>query len=407
MKKNVVLLLSLTLLLVFTFYFQEKKEIFQTTKFNFISNELPDSLVIDDSILQRFPEGYLYRKHLINDESIKKWLSLFQDLEVVGEVEKPFGGVVSRLKLDEHLVRIYELNQMSGNFCIQANGKLYLVASKHEFNGFYKNEIERKARSYEFFVHQLKNLKSNIFSPVFSKVKSFKRIVGDVEKVVSFNDFSTSPAPLKPLGIDKTSFNSFKKKIETLTPINVQDLSTEELEEMATFEVDDSQGVRKFKFYQFGEENYLKDLETQAYLEFKESDLDFLFLPMKEFWNKKIIDLSIVDKLDILIKGESEHKFKVDRQLNIFSDSGKRNKLLEQSLKEILCYMSHCRKNYSYLDVTTLDNSFDNGKNMNILGQSYSLELKHNILHINDKKNNLQFKYLWPLANKENPFLNL
>lgn len=407
MKKNFVLLCSLALLLVFTFYFQEKKEIFQSSKVSLISDSLPESLVIGDSIFQKKSNQYFYRKYPIKVENIKKWKDYFNDLEVLGEVDKPFGEVVTRIKFDDKSLRFYQVNQMTGNFCVHLKGKYHLVQANHEFRGFYKDEIERKVRSYEYFIHQLTSFKKNLIPPLFSDVKTFKRIVGEVQKVVSFIDLSTIPAPIKPLGIDKFAFEKFKKKLESLTPSDIQDLSTEELEEMASFEVEDAMGKRAFKFYQFGIDIFLKDLQTEAYLEFKQNDLDFMFSPMKDFWNKKIIDLSVVDKLDISIQGLTQHKFQVDRQLNFFSDKGKRDKLLEQSLKEVLCYMSHCRENYSYLDVAPLDEGLAEGKKMSILGQSYTLKLKDNLLHISDDKNKLQYKYLWPLSNKENPFLRL
>jgi len=407
MKKNVILLSILSIMLVFTFYFQEEKLFFQSSEIDFIPLKLPSSLVIDDSIFKKSDVGYVYRKHLIDKKNVRKWMDLFKDLSLVGDVKNPFGEVVTRIKFDESSLKIFQLNPITGNFCIQVNSKFYLVSSNHQFNGVYKNETEKKARSYEYFIHQLTDFKKIMISPVFSKVVSFTRIIGEVQKIVSFEGLFTKPAPIKHLGIDKSAFASFKDKLERLTPINIQDLSTEELEEMASFEIIDQQGLRKFKFYQFGLETYLKDLQTEAYLEFREADLDFLFYPMKEFWNKKIIDLSVVDHLDLSIKGISDHKFQVDKNLNIFNNDGQRNILLEQSIKEILCYMSHCRENYSYLDVNPIEHFSDNSKKLEILGQVYSLKLKDNILYIGDKKNKLQYKYLWPLLNKENPFLNL
>ncbi len=401
LKKNILLFALLVFLLLLAYLLDQRGN--EESSLSFELPEKIEKLVIGDAIFEKTQKGMSYRKHYISSEGLLAWKGIFKQIKILGKAEKVSSPKVLRILINQDRFEFYDINPLTGNFIVKRNKDIYIAQSNISFSGFYKDELEKKALSYKSLLINLSDLQKVIFSPFVKNLKIFSRNIEQNSKKIDFINYETTPEPPKSVGIDREYYQSFKAKLEALKPRDVLDLSTEELEELARFKFNQNE----YKYYEFGEFSYLKDLKTGAYLEFDPKKVDFLFQSIKNFWSKKLVRLALIqDNMKIKISKKSlERLFSIDKKLNIFSSDIKRDPLLEQGIREILCYLSFCHSKYTFIDVVQ-ESNFDETDylKLNVLNKEFYFKIHQSLLYVHDIETGLSYKYLWPLMNKKNPF---
>ncbi len=397
MRKNLFLLFFIIIILAL-FYF------FNKPKVNNLSSYVTDkieSIVINDSIINLNNKEFIYRHKEIKKENIASYLEFFKNVIILNPINKISTEKICRIKINKVSFEFFQASPLTGNFPMKINNQSYLAFSNLEYEGFFKNKSDQKLNSYQALLINLLDLRKNIFSPHFKNVSLFTRKIGDSNFTIDFNQKSISPESPQGIGYEYNAINDFKSKLEKLVTSDIQDLSTENLKKSASFIIDN----QKFDYFEFDGKSYLKQKEN-VFLEFEMNEIDFLFKSPKSFWGKRILSLDLVDKeipLEIYSENKVE-KFKISKDLKVFSESLERDKIKEQAIREILCYLSYCNKKYGFLDLNIKENASESDFKMKVLNLNLEILIENSLLKVYNSKSKLEYTYVWSMMKNKNIF---
>jgi hypothetical protein len=429
MKKNLILLGLLSLIIAFTFFWEEKggKNAFNSSRKN--GKLIQFDLSTVTQLTLKKTKLYIFKKKWMvgeinfpaNKNYVDQVLKTLNGLVIVKEI-KELGNIGDFFKYQNHsfsiksfngerFFRLGDISEVTGEFYLEEtiNGsrRLYLMKDINSYEGVYKSEKEAEFQKYVQLVGiiRLSALKlattTVIPNDIISEIQSVK--IDEVYKdstIIDFRNKTIVPALYKSLNI-KNPYDSFlslnNSKVISLYELDNSKLSL--LYKSILIKISGGIEVPLYLYNMYnGKKGYFISHPVYKKIIQIDSVKNSLFSLNQQLFLDKRFSLfkSLIDKKSFeftLFKSKKRFNFKIkDVQSFVYSSAHKFNKESLNMLFNILLN----NKRFTEADFIAPRESVQLSPqiSLSIEGQEYSLSLKNGIINILEHSSNTIFTFI-------------
>ncbi len=416
--ENNVILITLIVLLLGGLWWQEKSKdqgLEETESLYSLIPQPLNSIQFEGRLLRKTEGHFVYgdtqvqipKKNISSYLEIFKWVSKLEALENLPATNTP----AFELVFNNQRFKFYNPLPQTGNFVLSITEnnteKFYLAASKAEYEGLYKDEVDLKLKSYLIMKNQIQDWGQTLLNlPFFPfevtqyqrKISSGKVITINIEKQV------TDPVAPEVLGYNPTVFQDFSKQLQRLSPAGIYKELPRPSKNWGEILVNDTTQ----ELHSLDGIYYLK--KEGSYWQLSEAGINLILKPSKDFWNDRFewVARSFEALKGLTFDfGKQEIPISINEKSELVFQAQNMNEKQIQGIKEVLCYLSKCRKDYKAIRINSMRENPQYPYEVKFSDQKLLFKIEGPVLKLFDPKSKIEMEYLWSLFREGDLFKNL